>query len=96
MFRKYNIVILFRGIIFQEVWIDPHYEMKHTNSINDDLILNLLHFVHQNTLLPLGPSETFEYYEQDIEFHGRYYRLILVIPPDKSYIGVRNAYRRAP
>ncbi len=37
----------------------------------------------------------YKFYEADGKYNGKAYRLILVIPPDGSYLGVRNAYRRS-
>lgn len=71
MFRIYEGQVIFNEKHFDEVWIDPHYEEKHGDSVNDELILRLLG--------RLG---------------GKFYRLILVVPPDASYLGVRNVYRR--
>ncbi|MES2769974.1 MAG: hypothetical protein V4596_12585 [Bdellovibrionota bacterium] len=95
MFRIYDIDIIFNETQFNEAWIDPHYEEKHKGSINDKLILMLLNCIHETLHLPQKEGNNgFKYYELDIEQDYKLYRLILVIPPNKSYIGIRNAYRK--
>ena len=42
MFRVYKQQVIFNSSSFEEIWIDAHYEQKHSLSINDDLILSLL------------------------------------------------------
>jgi hypothetical protein len=39
-------------------------------------------------------SNGFHFFEVDVELRGKAYRLILVVPQDGSYLGVRNVYRR--
>ena len=95
MFRIYELDIILNEIPFKEVWIDPHYEVKHKNSIDDDLIINLLLQINNESFTAVDESIGFQYFKIDIEHHKKLYRLILVIPLDKSYIGVRNMYRRS-
>ncbi len=40
--REYKIHIAVNTILVNRVVIDPHYEQKHSESINDKLILNLI------------------------------------------------------
>ena len=94
MFRRYVVDIVFNGARFSEVWIDPHYEIKHKKSINDELILSL---VKRIDLIPLSKerqNDSFEYFEMNVEMNDKMYRLIIVVPQDKSYLGVINAYRK--
>lgn len=39
--REYNISIMINEILISKVIIDPHYEEKHVESINDEIILEL-------------------------------------------------------
>lgn len=95
MFRVYDMDLVLNEKHFKKVWIDPHYEEKHGDSIHDDLILDLLLMLDGQSVDPVDESKGFHYYEADIELHKRLYRLILVIPLHSDYLGVRNAYRRS-
>lgn len=95
MYRRYEINVRFNGIPYSELWIDPHYEEKHKGSIDDELIQQLVQ-QSDNWLLTLNAKiQGFEFYEVDGEYDGKTYRLILVVPPNHEYLGVRNAYRRS-
>ena len=39
--RKYPLALWFNGRRYTEVAIDPHYQAKHSESVTDDLILEL-------------------------------------------------------
>ena len=95
MYRVYAIDMFLNDMIFSEVWIDPHYEENHKESIDDQLILNLLELLNHKVIAAKAESKGFNFFEVDVEIRKKPYRLILVIPPDRSYIGVRNAYRRS-
>lgn len=96
MYRIYTMLFNLNGTFFSEVWIDPHYELKHKDSINDELILELLVQANFDDFRPSGTSENgFLYYESDILYKAKQYRFIFAIPPDNSFIGIRNIYRRS-
>jgi hypothetical protein len=95
VYRRYDIDIIINGKLFNELWIDPHYEEKHNDSINDQLILELVKKIDGWLITMNSRVSGYEFYEADGSFHGKVYRLILVIPPDGAYLGVRNAYRRS-
>lgn len=40
--REYSISLTVNGRQINKVIIDPHYELKHSSSINDDVILDLV------------------------------------------------------
>ena len=94
MFRVYEISVVFNEERFCEVWIDPHFEEKHGDSVNDELILSLLARLSGKPWALQMESNGFHFFEVDLELRGKAYRLILVVPPDASYLGVRNIYRR--
>jgi len=95
VYRVYAIDLFLNDKWFFEVWIDPHYEENHKESMNDPLILNLLELVNHSLIPAKAESKGFQFFEVDIELRNKIFRLILVIPPDCSYLGVRNAYRRS-
>ena len=96
MFRVYVMLLQLNEITFTEVWIDSHYELKHGTSINDELILELVKLINFESAKFSGRNEfNFVFYEVDLNYENRFYRLVFTIPPDFSYFGVRNAYRRS-
>ena len=95
MFRLFEINLIFNDKHFGELWIDPHYEAKHKASINDALILLLVLKLNHEVVPKAGESKGFCFYQIDLEYSGKRYRLILAVPPDGSYLGVRNVYRRS-
>ena len=95
MYRRYEVDITLNGQHFTELWVDPHYEEKHSASITDALILELVQQVDHWLMMLSAEVKGYEFYEADGTLKGKTYRLILVIPPGGSYLGVRNAYRRS-
>lgn len=96
MFRIVEARLFINNTWFSKVWIDTHYEEKHSRSINDKLILELLGVLNYESYLPqMIREDGYQFYETDLIWSGKPYRLIWVIPPDETYIGVRNAYRRS-
>jgi len=77
------------------VIIDPHYELKHSRSINDDLILELVQKLHGGSFEPDETIEGFEYFVSDnLQLSGKFYKLIWLKEKHQIYIGVVNAHRR--
>ncbi len=84
------------GIAIREVIIDPHYQEKHSESVNDDIILNLVRALHGKTFEPDGENPPYRYFVTDgIEYRKKCYRLIWLLENHQIYIGVVNAYRRS-
>jgi hypothetical protein len=95
MFRVFEVCIAFDEKYFYEIWIDPHYEIKHGRSISDELILTLLKYLSGIATDPTAETKEFRYYEVDINYQEKIYRLIIVRPVNDNYLGIRNAYRRS-
>jgi len=94
--RSYKLSIVVNNIRFNRILIDAHYETKHKMSMSDGIILGLVKGLENRIFLPETISESgFRYFVNDPwEFDGKWYRLIWLIPPDESFLGVRNAFRR--
>lgn len=94
--REHKASIMVNGILFTRLVIDTHYEKKHKATINDKIILGLAQALYGRYFLPEAVSESgFKYFVNDPwPFNDKWYRLIWLIPPDNSYIGVLNAFRR--
>jgi hypothetical protein len=75
--RSYRISVKINGWPFETCVIDPHYEKKHGESVNDFLILELLHSLDGRTLQSVATdSSGFEYYVLDpVYFDSKPYRL---------------------
>ena len=61
--RTYKIApITVNEEIYTEVVIDSHYELKHSEQINDELILSLVLLLDGAEELPEDTKEPFNYY----------------------------------
>lgn len=93
--REYDIKLIFNGIEIKKVIIDPHYELRHTASITDDIILKLIQKVDGVRMDPVAIEGQFSYFVRDkIEMSGKLYKLIWLLEKEAIYIGIINAYRR--
>lgn len=95
MRRSYKINIIVNNRYIKNLVIDPHYELKHSASISDALILELVKLLDGGDFTPEAVTKGFEYYTADnLMLKGKRYRLIWLLERDQLYIGVINAYRR--
>ena len=92
--REYSIRIVFNEIWIKKVIIDPHFEIKHADSVNDDLILKLVSQLDGAKILPDFVKEPFSYFVDEINLKGKLYKMIWLLEKDQIYIGVVNVYRR--
>jgi hypothetical protein len=76
-----------------EVVIDPHYEKKHSDTINDRLILKLVKLLNGRQEAPQAEGNRYSYFATLIELSGKNYRLIWLQEEGTIYVGVINAYR---
>jgi len=80
---------------FTELVIDPHFEEKHSSSISDELIIELVKKLDGKFIFPEKVSAPFSYFVEDkVEHSGKLYKLIWLTEDKQIYIGVVNAYRR--
>lgn len=96
--RSYSVDLSLNGRHIQKVIIDPHYEIKHSASITDELILELVQIYLDGEEFESisGPDENgFEYFVRDhLKLKGRAYKLVWLLNENEVYIGILNAYRR--
>ena len=90
-----TIALTVNGLKISEVVIDPHYEEKHSSSIDDDLILELVKLLTGKFYKPETSKDGFQYFVADLlEVRGARYRLVWLLEDEKLYVGVINAFRR--
>ena len=76
-----------------QVVIDSHYEQRHGQSMDDELILALVAKLDGRRELPEAQKGPYSYFATLIEHGSKQYRLIWLLENDAIYIGVVNAYR---
>ena len=96
MRRSYEIHISINRVHFYEVIIDPHFEVKHSKSMDDEIILTLIQILDgREFAADAVDKDGFKYFVTEPMFYrGKPYRLVWLIDPDNSYIGVLNCFRR--
>lgn len=93
--REYDLSITINRKRITKVIIDPHYEIKHAESISDEIILSLVKDLAGKEFEPYDVDPPFTYFVTDkMMFEGKFYRLIWLLEDDEIYIGIVNAYRR--
>ena len=96
MQRSYELKLMINGKTLDRIVIDDHYELKHSASINDALIVEIVKSLNGRTYLhEFVTLAGWEIYTLDpLVFAGKPYRFVWCLHPDESYIGVINAFRR--
>jgi hypothetical protein len=91
--REYSASIIINGLFISRIVIDPHYEKKHAESINDDIILGLVQMLNGSSFEPVEYKHPFVYFMDNILLNKKKFKLIWLMEIDKNYIGIINAYR---
>jgi hypothetical protein len=93
--REYDISIVFNETRIKKLIIDPHYELKHAESISDEVIISLVESLDGRVFPPEDIKPPYSYFSLDkMELNGKRYKLVWVLEDDQIYIGIINAYRR--
>ena len=93
--REYSINITVNEVLITKVIIDIHYEAKHAESVNDDIILSLVKTLEGQIFEPDDEKPPYSYFVTDnILLNNKAYKLIWLLEDHEIYIGVVNAYRR--
>ena len=72
-----------------------HYEEKHGQSINDELILSLVRQLDGQSFRPETQSNEFNYFATNIEYQGKRFKLVWLLEKEQIYVGIINAHRRS-
>ena len=93
--REYSISpIQVNRIQISRVVIDPHFEVKHHDHMDDELILELVKQLDGRIEVPEAKDEDgFSYFATLLENDEKQYRLIWLLEDESIYVGVLNAYR---
>jgi len=93
--RSYKTNITINNRRIKHVVIDPHYELKHSDTISDSLIMELVSLLDGGDFTPEVVSKGFEYYTTDnLLLRNKRYRFVWLIEKTELYISVINADRR--
>jgi len=93
--REYAARLTVNGLRIEKVVIDPHYELKHNESVSDSVILKLVEQLDGGDFEAEDIDDGFEYFVADrLELSGKFYKLIWLLEKGELYIGIVNAYRR--
>jgi len=75
--REYKIdKIQVNRVLIDKVIIDSHYEEKHSEYMNDDLILELVAKLDERIEVPEETDDEFSYFATLIQHSSKQYRLI--------------------
>jgi hypothetical protein len=92
--REYDIEpILINGRSINKIVIDPHYEEKHADDIDDKLIIELVKKLDGRFELPEEKDDKFSFFVTLLGLNSRQYRLVWLLEDGSIYIGIINAYR---
>jgi hypothetical protein len=98
MRRHYPARLIVNGRVISEIVIDPHYEVKHLGSINDEIILDLIRIHLDGGIFPVDEvgKDGHEYFTTEPLYHqGKPFRLVWLLPADGDQLGVVNCFRRS-
>lgn len=93
--REYYINLFINNIAITKVVIDDHYEEKHSESIDDEIIILLVKELNNEIFEPVDSKDRYQYFVTEKALNGKNYRLIWLLEDNEIYIGVINAYRRS-
>lgn len=92
--NEYQLKITINGRKLNRVIIDQHYQTKHSATVDDRKILELVKTLNEE-ILPVDREEDgYQYFRVEPVIHNKSpYRLVLVIYIHDDFLGVINAFR---
>jgi hypothetical protein len=91
--RNYPINLVLNGIFISKIIIDPHYELKHKESISDALIMDVFLSLNGSVFELEDRKNKYSYFSVQWFYHKKMYRLVWLLEDNETYIGVINFYR---
>ena len=97
MRRSFVVSVKLNGRKIDEIQIDPHFEKKHSKTVNDFIIIALVKSLDGSEHKPDAVGKDgFEYFVKDpILLHDKPYRLVWLLHPKETYVGILNCFRRS-
>ena len=91
---EYPLKITINGRNLNRVVIDQHYRLKHGDSMNDEIILDLVKTLDGKKFPPEKVQGENEYFTvEPVYLFEKPYRVVLVLCLTDNYLGVVNAFR---
>ena len=92
--REYPVKMTVNGALIDKVIIDPHYEENHSESMDDNIILELVSTLdgQYHELDEEDPPHQY-FVLEGIELEDKEYKLIWLLEENEGYIGIVNAFR---
>ena len=91
--REYHICINLNDIFITKVVIDSHYEAKHNESINDEIILNLVQRLDGKFFEAIDNKPPYCYFLTYVSLNNKRFKIIWLLEEDDVYIGIINVHR---
>ena len=91
---EYPLKIVINGRNLNRVVIDQHYRLNHGQSMNDEIILDLVKTLDGKKFPPEKIQGENEYFTvEPVYLLNKPYRVVLVLCLTDDYLGVVNAFR---
>jgi len=91
---EYPLEITINGRELKRVVIDQHYRKSHRDSMNDEIILDLVKTLDGKKFPPERVHGDFEYFTVEPAYLlEKAYRVVLVLCLTDDFLGVVNAFR---
>jgi len=94
--RVYEFKAIINNRQLELLIIDPHYELNHSEDINDEKIYLLVQQLNGKDFEIEDKKDNFEYFTVKKIFIGdKAYKLICCLENQKFYLGIIDAYRQS-
>jgi hypothetical protein len=92
--HEYQLTIIINKRKLKRLIIDQHYKKKHSSTVTDRTIIELVKTLNEETLPVDKEVDGYQYFRVEPVTHKKSpYRLVLVIYIHDDFLGVINAFR---